>query len=106
MSVDLKPCPFCGVGVRAMSRYHPRDPNEWYVSCAAKDCVMQPETPTYRTEAEAAEAWNRRPDTRREALEEAAQIVQRMDVAGLSIADMIRQRSRAIAAIRALKEPK
>ena len=41
-----------------------------------------------------------------EALEEAAQIVQRMDVGGLSIADMIRQRSRAIADIRALKEPK
>ena len=43
---------------------------------------------------------------KREALEEAAQIVQRMDVAGLSIADMIRQRSRAIADIRALQEPK
>ena len=77
MSDDLKPCPFCGVGVRAMSRYHPRDPNEWYVSCGARDCVMQPETPTYRTEAEAAEAWNRRPDTRREALEEAAKVADR-----------------------------
>ena len=43
---------------------------------------------------------------KREALEEAVQIVQRMDVAGLSIADMIRQRSRAIAAILALQEPK
>ena len=106
MSDDLKPCPWCGVGVRAMSRYHPRDPNEWYVSCGARDCVMQPETPTYRTDDEAIAAWNRRPDTRREALEEAAQIVQRMDVAGLSIADMIRQRSRAIAAIRVLQEPK
>ena len=62
MSDDRKPlpCPFCGVGVRAMSRYHPRDPNEWYVSCGASDCVMQPETPTYRTEDEALAAWNRR----------------------------------------------
>ena len=69
MSDDLKPCPFCGVGVRAMSRYHPRDPNEWYVSCAARGCVMQPETPTYRTEAEATEAWNRRaPDAEIERL--------------------------------------
>lgn len=104
MSDDLKPCPFCGVGVRAMSRYHPRDPNEWYVSCGARDCVMQPETPTYRTEAEAAEAWNRRPDTRREALEEAAKVADRYldssDRSVLAAAKWIAED------IRALQEPK
>lgn len=72
MSDELKPCPFCGVGVRALSRYHPRDPNEWYVSCGARDCVMQPETPTYHTEAEAIAAWNRRSSSKRiEELEKA-----------------------------------
>ena len=114
MSDDLKPCPFCGVGVRAMSRYHPRDPNEWYVSCGARDCVMQPETPTYRTETEAVAAWNRRPDTRREALEEAAK------AAGLASwmhagddaysqgmdAGARHQVQACVAAIRALQEPK
>ena len=62
---ELKPlgCPFCGSSVRALSRFHPRDPNSRYVSCAAKTCDMQPETPTYQTEAEAIAAWNRRPAT-------------------------------------------
>ena len=107
MSDDLKPCPFCGVGVRALSRYHPRDPNEWYVSCAAKDCVMQPETPTYRTEAEAAEAWNRRPDTRREALEEAAKAVAALGHRGPPGSIYFTCRiSEACSAIRALQEPK
>ena len=87
MSDDLKPlpCPFCGVGVRAMSRYHPRDPNEWYVSCGARDCVMQPETPTYRTEAEAIAAWNRRassPPERKEALAAARRMLEPIEPDG------------------------
>ena len=113
MSDDLKPCPFCACDQLKIS------PNihTGLLRVQCEGCWATSVTSNNRANLIA--AWNRRAadaeierlraavvTAKREALEEAAQIVQRMDVAGLSIADMIRQRSRAIAAIRALQEPK
>lgn len=67
MSDDLKPCPFCGARVATY-----RDEIGGYeIYCDGELGCAGDGDSRYSTEAEAIAAWNRRPDIRREALEEA-----------------------------------
>ena len=50
MASELKPCPFCGCNA-IVEGY-----SNWWVRC---ECCLV-ETRTFKTEAEAIEAWNRR----------------------------------------------
>lgn len=55
--MDLRPCPFCG-GNATMREYKfcPSDDSRYWVNC--DECGA--EQPSYQTEEEAAEMWNRR----------------------------------------------
>lgn len=58
MSVELKPCPFCGVEPVLSSDYFRR----YDVRCLNADCKIMPATSVYLTPEDAAEVWNRRAD--------------------------------------------
>ena len=57
MSVELKPCPFCGhVAVFNKDLF-----DKHYVECSNyHDCPVRPETRVYDKPEDAAAAWNRR----------------------------------------------
>lgn len=58
MTIELKPCPFCGGSAR-FNGY--KDENWWFAECAddSFECLM-PCTGSYDTQEQAAEQWNRR----------------------------------------------
>lgn len=57
MSVELKPCPFCGgKAILKKNRYS----SGYYVTCLSHKCSMIVATCQRETKEEAAEAWNRR----------------------------------------------
>ena len=66
MSVELKPCPFCGgeASLYGGTNFETAR-SAYYVECSDPLCPVCPTTPTadliaYKTEAKAAEAWNTR----------------------------------------------
>ena len=67
MSIELKPCPFCGgkaerkesykiTGSGKLSKLIP----QYYIKCGNKDCGLFVATCNRDTEEEAIEIWNRR----------------------------------------------
>ena len=58
MSVELKPCPFCGVEPVLSQDYFGR----YDVRCLNTACEIMPSTRVYDKAEDAAEAWNRRAD--------------------------------------------
>lgn len=56
MSVELKPCPFCGAEPVLSPDYFGR----YDVRCLNADCKIMPATSVYLTPEDAAEVWNRR----------------------------------------------
>ena len=66
MSIELKPCPFCGgeASLYGGTNFETAR-SAYYVECSDPLCPVCPTTPTadliaYKTEAKAAEAWNTR----------------------------------------------
>jgi Lar family restriction alleviation protein len=57
---DLLPCPFCGGEALNVEWVTSHDERGWAVACKNPECLMNQGARILRTEAEAAEAWNRR----------------------------------------------
>lgn len=57
---DLLPCPFCGGEALNVEWVTLHDERGWAVACKNPECLMNQGARILRTEAEAAEAWNRR----------------------------------------------
>ncbi|WP_075844666.1 Lar family restriction alleviation protein [Collinsella bouchesdurhonensis] len=57
---DLLPCPFCGGEALNVEWVTSHDERGWAVACKNSECLMNQGARILRTEAEAAEAWNRR----------------------------------------------
>lgn len=55
MSIELKPCPFCGGEPRLVEEISLAK-----VACMNRGCDVEPETPWFWSVDEAAEAWNTR----------------------------------------------
>ena len=63
MSVDLKPCPFCGGEAELVEHEVVGYQTDFYVECVTCDCIMCMGGLCYPTENEAIEAWNKRAET-------------------------------------------
>jgi hypothetical protein len=61
----LKPCPFCGEAARFHTGYPTPDSHLFYPQCGTRGCPGAQAWVGFLTDAEAARAWNRRPDRRR-----------------------------------------
>lgn len=61
---DLLPCPFCGGKALNVEWVTSHDERGWAVACKNPECLMNQGARILRTEAEAAEAWNRRAERR------------------------------------------
>lgn len=55
MSIDLRPCPFCGGEAETV-----RVGDMYYVRCGNNDCPVVVETNNYYAEYDAISAWNTR----------------------------------------------
>lgn len=62
ITVDLKPCPFCGSNAGISEITMNKGPSRWVALCMDMDgkCLVRPTTGLMDTPDDAAEAWNRR----------------------------------------------
>lgn len=62
--IELKPCPFCGRKPSKVRQHHSDCSRTIYYNVACKaprsKCHVNPYTPFFKSEEEAADAWNRR----------------------------------------------
>lgn len=56
-SLELKPCPFCGAD-NPVYQYGPDEDGDCWYTVSCEECCV--ETDGFRSDDEAAEAWNRR----------------------------------------------
>ncbi len=57
MSVELKPCPFCG---EKPSIYLNEATKMWIIRCTSEKCRIMPYTDYHKTRAVIVREWNRR----------------------------------------------